>query len=101
MDLVAPQHVESYFPSQGLNLCPLPCKVDSYPLDHQGSPLTPIPLPSRLPAGCGSNTPGLLLLTLCLPVAQMPFMSSQHLCTVKVVPAHLVTPDLILADADS
>ena len=27
------------FPDQGWNLCPLHCRVDSYPLDHQGSPL--------------------------------------------------------------
>ena len=27
--LVAPQHVGSYFPDQGLNLCPLHWKVDS------------------------------------------------------------------------
>ena len=26
------------FPDQGLNLCLLHCKVDSQPLDHQGSP---------------------------------------------------------------
>ena len=26
------------FPDQGLNWCPLHCKVDSQPLDHQGSP---------------------------------------------------------------
>ena len=25
-------------PDQGLNLCPLRWKVDSHPLDHQGSP---------------------------------------------------------------
>ena len=27
------------FPDQGSNWCPLSCKTDSYPLDHQGSPL--------------------------------------------------------------
>ena len=32
------RHVGSYFPSQGSNLHPLHWKVDSYPLDHQGSP---------------------------------------------------------------
>ena len=37
-DLVAPRHEGSSFPHQGLNLCPLHCKVDSWPLDHQGSP---------------------------------------------------------------
>ena len=26
------------FPDQGLNRCPLHCKMDSYPLDHQESP---------------------------------------------------------------
>ena len=26
------------FPDLGSNLCPLHCKVDSQPLDHQGSP---------------------------------------------------------------
>ena len=26
------------FPNQGLNLCPLHCKADSLPLDHQRSP---------------------------------------------------------------
>ena len=39
MGLVAPWHVGSQFPDQGLNLRPLHCKVDSLPLDHQGSPL--------------------------------------------------------------
>ena len=32
------QHVWSSFPTQGLNPCPLPCKVDTEPLDHQASP---------------------------------------------------------------
>ena len=36
--LVAPQHVGSWFPSEGSNLCPLHWKADSLPLDHQGSP---------------------------------------------------------------
>ena len=35
--LVAPQHVGSQFPDQGSNPCPLHCKEDSLPLDHQGS----------------------------------------------------------------
>ena len=36
--LVAPQHVGSQFPDQESNPCPLYCKADSLPLDHQGSP---------------------------------------------------------------
>ena len=35
--LVAPQHMGSQFPDQGLNLCPLHWKMNSQPLDHQGS----------------------------------------------------------------
>ena len=30
-----------FFSDQGLNLCPLPQQVDSYPLRHQGSPGLP------------------------------------------------------------
>ena len=37
MDLVAPWHVVGILPDQELNLCPMHCKVDSQPLDHQGS----------------------------------------------------------------
>ena len=32
-------HVESQFPDQGSNLCPLHCRVDSQPLDHERSPM--------------------------------------------------------------
>ena len=38
MGFVAPRHVESFFLDQGSNLRPPPWKVDSQPLDHQGSP---------------------------------------------------------------
>ena len=38
MGLVAPQHMGSLFPDQGLNPHPLHWKADSLPLDHQGSP---------------------------------------------------------------
>ena len=32
--------VGSLFPDQGCNPSPLHCKMDSQPLDHQGSPLS-------------------------------------------------------------
>ena len=38
--LAAPRHVVSQFPDQGSNQRPLHCKMDSQPLDHQGSPQT-------------------------------------------------------------
>ena len=37
-DLVAPGKVESWFPDQESNLCPLHCGAVSSPLDHQRSP---------------------------------------------------------------
>ena len=40
--LVALWHVGPQFPDQGQNPRPLHCKVDSLPLDHQGSPNHPI-----------------------------------------------------------
>ena len=36
--LVSPRHVGSQFPDRGSNLSPMPWKVDSLPLGHQGSP---------------------------------------------------------------
>ena len=44
---VAPLHVGSQFPDQGLHPCPCPqyWKADSQPLDHQGSP-SPLTSPS-------------------------------------------------------
>ena len=36
--LVAPLHMGSEFPDQESNLSPLHCRVDSLPLNHQGSP---------------------------------------------------------------
>ena len=44
--LVAQQHVGSWFPDQGWNPCPLHCKVDSSPLDHQGSSWASLLIPS-------------------------------------------------------
>ena len=38
--LVAPQPVGFKFPNEGLNLYPLHWQVHSYPLHHQGRPLT-------------------------------------------------------------
>ena len=38
MGLIAPWHVGSQFLDQGSNPSPLHCKVDSLPLDYQGSP---------------------------------------------------------------
>lgn len=35
MNLVAPQHVASFFPNQELNPNPVHCKADSQPLNHQ------------------------------------------------------------------
>ena len=32
------RHVGIFVPDQGLNLCPLHCKANSQPLDHQGGP---------------------------------------------------------------
>ena len=37
--LVALWHVGCQFPDEGLNLCPLHCKVDFYPLGRQRSPI--------------------------------------------------------------
>lgn len=37
--LVVPRH--GIFRDHGLNWCPLHCKMDSYPLAHQGSPYLP------------------------------------------------------------
>ena len=46
-DLVALGHVWSQFPYQGLNLCPLHCKVDFSPLNQQGSPCNTFIIPQR------------------------------------------------------
>ena len=42
MGLAAPRHVGSEFPHQRSNSCPLLCRADSQPLDHQESPWSTI-----------------------------------------------------------
>ena len=57
------RHVGSEFPDQGSNPRPLHCKVNSQPLDHQGSPQGAPSIPSGLlrvsPPTSSSPRPGL------------------------------------------
>ena len=55
MGLVAPRHVGYSFPNQEPKPRPLHCKVDSYPLDHQGTCSCPQELVLKLPR-TGSTT---------------------------------------------